>query len=107
MLGDIPNLIIVAVEFAHLETAFQDMKSFVGENTIVLSLLCGIMSESISGQEIGMQRLGWQAFQRVGVTYCASPLPNDQFSFGTSTRLMNTSSRRSPTVSCNPSATAR
>ena len=58
MLGDIPNLIIVAVEFAHLETAFQDMKSFVGENTIVLSLLCGIMSESISGQEIGMQAPG-------------------------------------------------
>jgi ketopantoate reductase len=34
------DLIIVAVEFAHLETAFQDMKSYVGENTIVLSLLC-------------------------------------------------------------------
>src|ERR1700733_9571674 len=28
--------------------------------------------------------------------YCASPLPNDQFSFFTSTRLMTTSSRRSP-----------
>jgi hypothetical protein len=27
--------------------------------------------------------------------YCASPLPNDQFSFFTSTRLMTTSSRRS------------
>jgi len=27
-----------------------------------------------------------------GVTYWASPLPNDQFSFGTSTKLMKTSS---------------
>jgi len=40
------------------------------------------------------------------VAYCASPLPNDQFSLVTSTRLMNTSSRRRPRRSCRPSATA-
>jgi hypothetical protein len=38
--------------------------------------------------------------------YCASPLPNDQFSFFTSTRLMKASSRRSPTASWSPSAGA-
>jgi hypothetical protein len=38
--------------------------------------------------------------------YCAMPLPKDQFSFFTSTRLMKTSSRLSPTRSCSPSATA-
>ncbi len=38
--------------------------------------------------------------------YCASPLPNDQFSFFTSTRLMKASSRRSPTASWSPSASA-
>src|ERR1700685_1952434 len=39
-----------------------------------------------------------------GATYWASPLPKDQFSLGTSTRLMKTSSRRSLRVSCRPSA---
>ena len=29
-------------------------------------------------------------------TYCATPWPKDQFSFGTSTKLMNTSSFRRP-----------
>ena len=38
--------------------------------------------------------------------YWASPLPKDQFSFCTSTRLMNTSSRRRFKASCRPSATA-
>jgi hypothetical protein len=38
--------------------------------------------------------------------YCAMPLPKDQFSFFTSTRLMKTSSRLSLTRSCSPSATA-
>ena len=41
------------------------------------------------------------------LTYCACPLPNDQFSFFTSTRLMNTSSRRIPTAACRPSAMPR
>lgn len=41
-----------------------------------------------------------------GIAYCASPFPNDQFSLDTSTRLMNTSSRRRPSRSCRPSATA-
>ena len=36
--------------------------------------------------------------------YWAMPLPNDQFSFLTSTRLMKTSSGRRPTVADNPSA---
>lgn len=36
--------------------------------------------------------------------YCAIPFPNDQFSFSTSTRLMNTSSRRNPGDSASSSA---
>ena len=38
--------------------------------------------------------------------YCAIPLPNDQFSFLTSTRLMKTSSRRRPSLEASPSAIA-
>ncbi len=36
--------------------------------------------------------------------YCATPLPNDQCSFATSTRLMNTSSRRMFSCVCRSSA---
>jgi hypothetical protein len=38
--------------------------------------------------------------------YCATPLPKDQFSFFTSTRLMSTSSMRTPKSLCRFSATA-
>ncbi|SDT26192.1 hypothetical protein SAMN05216496_3811 [Pseudomonas sp. Z003-0.4C(8344-21)] len=38
------------------------------------------------------------------VTYCAMPFPNDQFSFFTSIRLMNTSSRRTASSACRLSA---
>ena len=37
--------------------------------------------------------------------YCASPLPKDQFSLATSTRLTNTSSRRTPGAAASLSAT--
>jgi hypothetical protein len=40
----------------------------------------------------------------IQAAYCAMPLPNDQFSFLTSTRLMNTSSTRIPGDFANPSA---
>jgi hypothetical protein len=38
--------------------------------------------------------------------YCAIPFPKDQFSFGTSMRLINTSSGRSPKRAWKASATA-
>lgn len=39
----------------------------------------------------------WRRLPRVAhVAYCATPLPNDQFSRATSTRLTNTSSRLTP-----------
>jgi hypothetical protein len=34
--------------------------------------------------------------------YCAMPLPNDQFSFFTSTRVMNTSSGRTASAAASP-----
>ena len=43
---------------------------------------------------------------RVVYAYCAIPLPNDQFSFLTSTRLTKTSSRRRPGLPASPSAIA-
>ena len=56
-----------------------------------------LLSESRSGSILG---------NNVGYVYWATPLPKDQFSFFTSTRLMKTSSRLRPTRSCSSSATA-
>ena len=51
------DLIIVAVKYHHLKQAIKDISGFVGENTIILSLLNGITSEEIIGQEFGMDKL--------------------------------------------------
>jgi len=51
------DLIIVAVKYHQLQQAIKDISRFVGENTIILSLLNGITSEEIIGQEFGMDKL--------------------------------------------------
>ncbi len=51
------DLIIVAVKYHDLQQAIRDMNGFVGENTIILSLLNGITSEEIIGREYGMDKL--------------------------------------------------
>lgn len=43
------DLILVAVKHHHLSDTIQTMKSFVGPNTIILSLMNGIISEEILG----------------------------------------------------------
>jgi len=51
------DLIIIAVKNAQLTQAIQDIKSFTGKNTVVISLLNGISSEEIIGSEIGHEHL--------------------------------------------------
>ncbi len=51
------DLIIIAVKQHHLEQCIQDIKKFVGPDTIILSLLNGITSEEIIGQTYGMDKL--------------------------------------------------
>ncbi|MDN5284526.1 MAG: 2-dehydropantoate 2-reductase [Mucilaginibacter sp.] len=51
------DLIIIAVKSLHLQKAIQDIKGFVGKDTVVISLLNGISSEELIGQEIGMNHL--------------------------------------------------
>ncbi|HOJ10387.1 MAG TPA: ketopantoate reductase family protein [Clostridiales bacterium] len=51
------DLIIIAVKQHHLRQAINDIRGFVGEDTIILSLLNGITSEEIIGQEYGMDKL--------------------------------------------------
>lgn len=52
-----PDLIVVAVKSKQLERALGDIQSFIGDNTSVISLMNGIMSEEIIGRKIGHDRL--------------------------------------------------
>jgi len=54
---EIFDLIIVAVKYNSLKSALDTMKNFIGENTIILSVLNGISSEKIIGERYGMDKL--------------------------------------------------
>jgi len=51
------DLIIIAVKSITLGQAIQDISGFVGKETIVMSLLNGISSEELIGQQVGMEHL--------------------------------------------------
>lgn len=51
------DLIIVAVKQHHLEQSIPAMRNFVGKDTVILSLLNGIVSEEIIGQAFGMEKM--------------------------------------------------
>ena len=51
------DLVIFAVKFNGLQEAIQSMKKHVGEDTIIISLLNGITSESIIGEAYGMDKV--------------------------------------------------
>ena len=51
------DLIIIAVKYAQLKQAIEDIKGFIDKNTIVISLLNGISSEAIIGDEISQQHV--------------------------------------------------
>ena len=51
------DLIIIAVKFADLEQGIRDISGFIGENTTVLSLLNGVLSEELIGNSIGLQHM--------------------------------------------------
>jgi 2-dehydropantoate 2-reductase len=54
---DKPQLIILAVKCHHLEAAIRDLRPFVGEDTLILSLLNGITSEDELAAAFGRQRV--------------------------------------------------
>lgn len=51
------DLIILSVKYHHLEKAIQLMKPFLGENTIIISLMNGIDTENEIARVYGMERL--------------------------------------------------
>ncbi len=51
------DLIIVGLKHHHLADALEDLKAFVGERTVILSVMNGIESEKIIGTAVGMDKV--------------------------------------------------
>lgn len=51
------DLILIAVKQHHLGESIKALRNFVGEGTIILSLLNGITSEAVIGEAYGMEKL--------------------------------------------------
>lgn len=51
------DLIIIAVKSTTLGQAVQDISGFMGKETVIVSLLNGISSEELIGQQVGMEHL--------------------------------------------------
>lgn len=51
------DLMIIAVKQHHLTESINNIRNFIGEQTIILSLLNGITSEEIIGSEFGMEKM--------------------------------------------------
>lgn len=51
------DLLLISSKYDALETALDDIKTIVRENTIVISLLNGVNSEKIIGNVIGMEHM--------------------------------------------------
>jgi 2-dehydropantoate 2-reductase len=52
-----PDLLIIAVKSLQLKEAIQAIRSFIGKDTAVISLLNGISSEELIGEQIGTEHL--------------------------------------------------
>jgi 2-dehydropantoate 2-reductase len=62
------DLLLIAVKYHHLPTVLDQIENHIGDNTIILSLLNGINSESIVGKRYGMDKLLYSLVFRVDAT---------------------------------------
>lgn len=51
------DLILVCTKFHHLSAAMEEMRPFVGKDTLILSLINGITSEAILGRTFGDEKV--------------------------------------------------
>lgn len=51
------DLLIIAVKHHQLEQSIRDIRNFIGENTTILSLINGIVSEETIGAAYGAEKL--------------------------------------------------
>ena len=56
------DLIIIATKFCGLNDAINNIKNFVNENTVILSLLNGVTSEEIIAETYGRDKLLYSYF---------------------------------------------
>ncbi|HEY4539685.1 MAG TPA: ketopantoate reductase family protein [Faecalibacter sp.] len=54
---DYPDFIFLVVKSDHLSQAVEDLKPFVGENTMIVSLMNGITSERVLAETFGWNRV--------------------------------------------------
>lgn len=52
-----PDVIFLVVKSSHLNQAIQDLKPFVGDNTLIVSLMNGISSEVVLANEFGWDKV--------------------------------------------------
>ena len=52
-----PDIIFLVVKSSHLHQAIQDLKPFVGKNTLIVSLMNGISSEAILAEQFGWDKV--------------------------------------------------
>jgi len=52
-----PDYIFLVVKSSHLQQAIEDMRPFVGENTMIVSLMNGISSERVLADHFGWDRV--------------------------------------------------
>ncbi|QCJ40896.1 ketopantoate reductase family protein [Bacillus sp. S3] len=71
------DLLIFAVKFNGLEDAIQAVKHHVDENTIILSLLNGISSETIIGETYGMDKVLYSVAQGMDAVKVENKLTYD------------------------------
>jgi len=57
------DLVIFSVKFTQMEDAIKTARNQIGKNTIILSLLNGIVSEEIIGQAYGMDKILYSVAQ--------------------------------------------
>lgn len=71
------DLMIFTVKFSGLEQAIKDVKHHIGENTIILSALNGITSESIIGETYGMEKVLYSVAQGMDAVKVGNELTYD------------------------------
>lgn len=51
------DILLIAVKYHQLHQAIEEVRPFVGENTVILTLQNGISSEEVVGREFGMEKM--------------------------------------------------
>lgn len=71
------DLVVVATKYVDLDSAIEDIKNFVGENTIIISLLNGISSEQKISDVYGKDKVLHSYFIGHSAVRCGNSVTHD------------------------------